>query len=451
VRAALVEEFHPHGTVENSYIISFRNDITPGLKDNHLNFLQAQHAASPLAADENCGLKHVYSFGYAGCFDDGVIEQIRSKPEVDFVERDQIVRISNETFSDSVEVQRGAPWGLARISHRKRLSLSTFTKYEYVASGGEGVNAYIIDTGIYVDHKDFQGRAHWGVTIPANDVDEDANGHGTHCAGTIASKTYGVAKKAHVYAVKVLGSNGSGTMSDVIAGVEWAVEDANKQAKAGKVKGSVANMSLGGGKSPSLDNTVNAASKAGLPFAVAAGNENADACKSSPAAAEEAVTVGASTITDERAYFSNYGECVDVFAPGLNIKSTWNDGRTNTISGTSMASPHTAGLIAYLISIHSSSKMNPEVAAALGIPIDGIAEQSSFATMYTVAYAALPHFIARVLPSPAMLEAIAPIPTPEPLTAQQLKTALLTLSTPGALTDLPKGTPNLLIFNNATA
>lgn len=162
--------------------------------------------------------------------------------------------------------------------------------------------------------------------MPKNDVDADGNGHGTHCAGTIASKSYGVAKKAHVIAVKVLGSNGSGTNSDVIGGVQWALNHAQAQKKAAmeelrltgktKHKGSVANMSLGGGKSATLDRAVNAAVKGGMHFAVAAGNDNRDACSSSPAAAEFPVTVGASTLADERAYFSNYGPCVDVFAPG---------------------------------------------------------------------------------------------------------------------------------------
>lgn len=162
--------------------------------------------------------------------------------------------------------------------------------------------------------------------MPRNDVDVDGNGHGTHCAGTIASKSYGVAKKAHVIAVKVLGSNGSGTNSDVIGGVQWALNDADRHKKialeelrkTGKTnhKGSVANMSLGGGRSPSLDAAVNAAVKGGIYFAVAAGNDNRDACTSSPAAAELVVTVGASTLGDERAYFSNHGSCVDIFAPG---------------------------------------------------------------------------------------------------------------------------------------
>jgi cerevisin len=161
------------------------------------------------------------------------------------------------------------------------LTFSTFTKYEYDPNGGEGVDVYVIDTGINTMHEEFEGRASWGQTIPLNDVDEDGNGHGTHCAGTIASRKYGVAKKAKVIAVKVLGSNGSGSMSDVIGGVVWAATQVMKKSALAdaevkatgttKHKGSVANMSLGGGKSPSLDQAVNKAVDAGLHFAVAAG------------------------------------------------------------------------------------------------------------------------------------------------------------------------------------
>ena len=156
-----------------------------------------------------------------------------------------------------------ASQGLARVSHREKLTIGTFTKYLYDKRGGEGVDVYVIDTGINTEHVEFEGRASWGKTIPQNDVDEDGNGHGTHCAGTIASAKYGVAKAANVIAVNVLGSNGSGTMSDVVAGVDFAsraskakLEAARKEfAATGKTKhkGSVANMSLGGGKSPALD------------------------------------------------------------------------------------------------------------------------------------------------------------------------------------------------------
>lgn len=171
--------------------------------------------------------------------------------------------------------------GLARISHPSRLTFSTFTKYLYNKQGGEGVDVYVIDTGINIDHVEFEGRAIWGKTMPQNDVDEDGNGHGTHCAGTIASRKYGVAKGANVIAVKVLGSNGSGTMSDVVGGVIWATKAAEAKAEAAKAefrrtgktahKGSVANMSLGGGKSRALDQAVNAAVTKGMHFAVAAG------------------------------------------------------------------------------------------------------------------------------------------------------------------------------------
>ncbi|KAJ7500419.1 peptidase S8/S53 domain-containing protein [Mycena galericulata] len=182
--------------------------------------------------------------------------------------------------------------GLARVSHRNELTLGTFTRYECEPVGGEGV---VIDTGINIAHVEFQGRAPWGKTIPANDVDEDGNGHGSHCAGTIASSKYGVAKAANVIAVK--------------------------------------------------------------------GNDNRDACSYFPAAAEKAVTVGASTLGDERAYFSNYGPCVDVFAPGLNILSTYTGSPTAgaTLSGTSMASPHTAAMLAYLLSLYLSKMFNPEI------------------------------------------------------------------------------------------
>lgn len=270
------------------------------------------------------------------------------------------------------ELETSAPWGLARISHRNSLTLGTFSKYLYCAEGGEGVDVYVIDTGTNIDHVDFEGRAHWGATIPKDDEDVDGNGHGTHCSGTIAGKKYGVAKKANIYAVKVLKSNGAGTMSDVVKGVEWTVARHQEQvaaAKSGKgrkgFKGSAANMSLGGGKSVSLNLAVNAAVDAGIHFAVAAGNDNADSCGYSPASADKAVTVGASTLSDERAYFSNYGKCNDIFAPGLNILSTWTGSKyaTNTISGTSMASPHIAGLLAYFLSIQPSADSGYAVAA----------------------------------------------------------------------------------------
>lgn len=301
------------------------------------------------------------------------------------------------------ELEKGAPWGLARISHRKALTFGSFNKYLYSQDGGEGVDVYVIDTGTNVDHVDFEGRASWGKTIPSGDEDEDGNGHGTHCSGTVAGKKYGVAKKANVIAIKVLRSNGSGSISDVAAGVEEAtkmhlkkVDAAKKKGK--KFKGSAANMSLGGGKSETLDRMVNGAVDAGIHFAVAAGNDNRDSCSYSPAAADKAVTVGASTLLDERAYFSNFGPCNDIFAPGLNVLSTWIGSKyaTNTISGTSMASPHIAGLLAYMLSLQPD-------------------EDSAYATAK--------------------------------LTPKQLKRNLIEIATPGVLTDVPSDTDNILAWN----
>lgn len=317
--------------------------------------------------------------------------------QVEYVEKDSIVHALG---SETGELEKNAPWGLARISHRQSLSFSNFNQYLYAADAGEGVDVYVIDTGTNTEHVDFEGRAHWGKTIPANDPDEDGNGHGTHCSGTVAGKKYGVAKKANVYAVKVLKSNGSGTMADVVKGVEWAANSHVEKVKKGKkgFKGSAANMSLGGGKSPALDRAVNGAVSAGIHFAVAAGNDNADSCNYSPAAAEQAITVGASALDDSRAYFSNFGTCNDIFAPGLNILSTWIGSKyaVNTISGTSMASPHVAGLLAYYLSLQPSSD-----------------------SAYAVAE----------------------------ITPKKLKESIISIATENALTDVPSNTKNVLIWN----
>ncbi|KIL60482.1 hypothetical protein M378DRAFT_130625 [Amanita muscaria Koide BX008] len=441
--APFIASEHPHGTIDNSYMVVFKDNVSPSSRDNHFNFLMSAYQAHPLQ-DEDSGITHIYEGpiqGYAGKFSEHVIDQIRSKPEVEFVELDQMVKTQNTT------VQSSSPWGLARVSHRSKLTLGTFNKYVYDDAGGEGVDVYVIDTGINIEHVEFEGRASWGKTIPANDVDEDGNGHGTHCAGTIASHKYGVAKKANVYAVKVLGSNGSGSMSDVVSGVSFAANAA--RSKAGKNKGSVANMSLGGGKSPALDKAVNKAVDAGLHFAVAAGNDNKDACNYSPAAAANAVTVGASTLGDERAYFSNWGSCVDVFAPGLNILSTYKGSpqATASLSGTSMASPHTAGLLAYLLSIYPSPQFNPIFDQESNL----ISLQSPEQTfeLYSIIRASLPGWISAYMPSPKLVDALT-APIPKTLTPTQLKKALLALASEGLLAPLPDKTVNLLIFNNAT-
>ncbi|KAG4422363.1 hypothetical protein IFR04_004515 [Cadophora malorum] len=401
--------------VPDSYIVVFKKHVTEAAASSHHSWVKGTHAASestrtelrkrsqfPLTTDIFEGLKHTYNIagsflGYSGHFDDEVIEQVRRHPDVEYVEKDSVVHTLGDTEG---ETEKNAPWGLARISHRKSLGFSDFNKYLYAADAGEGVDVYVIDTGTNTEHVDFEGRAHWGKTIPANDADEDGNGHGTHCSGTVAGTKYGVAKKANVYAVKVLRSNGSGTMADVVKGVEWAANAHTEKAKKGKkgFKGSAANMSLGGGKSPALDRAVNGAVDAGIHFAVAAGNDNADSCNYSPAAAEQAITVGASALDDSRAYFSNYGKCNDIFAPGLSILSTWIGSKyaTNTISGTSMASPHIAGLLAYYLSLQPASDSEYAVAE---------------------------------------------------ITPKKLKESIISIATEGALSDVPSDTKNVLAWN----
>ncbi|BEJ14913.1 hypothetical protein CspHIS471_0406800 [Cutaneotrichosporon sp. HIS471] len=461
-------------TIDNSYIIVFKKDVSAAQVAIHLNAVQSLQSAHPLVGGDD-GVTQVWApskvngfVGYAGKFSEDALNEIRRSPEIAYVEMDQIVHTTDDVYGvdepfmgSEIGTQKGAPWGLARISHRNRLTFGTFNKYEYNKDGGEGVTAYVIDTGVNIKHVEFEGRARWGKTIPRNDEDIDGNGHGTHCAGTVASGKYGVAKKAEIVAVKVLGSNGSGTMADVVSGVVWAAEDAAKRAvlaaselaRTGqtKFKGSVANMSLGGGKARSLDEAVDAAVESGLHFAVAAGNDNKDACDFSPAASKGAITVGASTITDQRAYFSNHGKCVDIFAPGLNILSTWTGGpdAVNTISGTSMASPHICGLLAYLLSIEGSDAFT--MLAGPEEPEELLVE--SPVSVYGDAYELLPEWAQMFLPDPESEEVIelsrAANVGPK-VTPKRLKKALIALATPGKLSDLPPATVNLLAFNNAT-
>ena len=260
--------------------------------------------------------------------------RLAADPAVQFVEQDATVRMGS--------TETNATWGIDRIDQRSRPLSTTYTY-----GSASGVTAYVLDTGIRLTQQEFGGRARNGWDFIDNDsTAQDCHGHGTHVAGTIGGRTYGVAKDVKLVAVRVLNCQGSGSYSAIIAGVDWVTKNA--------VKPAVANMSLGGPVSAALNAAVARSIAAGVTYAVAAGNDNKNACKQSPAAAPDAITVGATTSKDARASFSNYGTCVDIFAPGQQITSASNagDSRTAVMSGTSMASPHVAGAAALTLGAH---------------------------------------------------------------------------------------------------
>ncbi|KAL0948473.1 hypothetical protein HGRIS_011042 [Hohenbuehelia grisea] len=319
--------------VDGSYIVTLRKGV------------------DKKALVKSLGLKLTHDWhrsvnGFAGKFSDETLKALRASDAVDTVAEDGMVY--------AWASQTDAPWGLARISTKNKLAHSDVTSlnntYDYSDSAGEGVDVYVIDTGVYVDHSEFEGRARWGKTFGKN-ADKDGHGHGTHCAGTIAGKKYGVAKAANIIAVKVLSDSGSGTTADVVSGMLYALDSANASGRP-----SVVSMSLGGSGTRAIDAAGQALTEGGVHLVVAAGNDNRDAKNYSPARVESAITVGAANINDARSSFSNYGSVVDIFAPGEKVISSWigSTSATNSISGTSMATPHVAGLVAYLISVHGN-------------------------------------------------------------------------------------------------
>ncbi|MFJ8921279.1 S8 family peptidase [Streptomyces sp. NPDC102415] len=264
--------------------------------------------------------------------------------------------VQNKKFHIDATQDNPPSWGLDRIDQTETAGDDAYT---YPDAAGGDVTAYVIDTGVRVTHNDFEGRATSGFDAVDNDADaDDGNGHGTHVAGTIAGASHGVAKKAKIVAVRVLDDAGSGTTEQVVAGIDWVTENHEGP--------SVANMSLGGSADPALDAAVQKAIASGVTFAVAAGNESSDAGEGSPSRVPEAITVASSTVDDEQSSFSNFGSVVDIYAPGSDITSAWNDSddATNTISGTSMATPHVVGAAAVYLGGHPDATPE-EVATAL--------------------------------------------------------------------------------------
>jgi subtilisin family serine protease len=315
----------PH-KIENNYIVVLDDSVV----GERGTFSIAPYIANEMAGNHRGKLKHIYQNalnGFAIEMSPEDAEALSQDYRVKFVEEDGVVTAD--------VTQSNPPWGLDRIDQRN-LPLSATYTYNWT---GSGVRAYVIDTGIRTTHTQFGGRAS-NVFDAFGGNGQDCNGHGTHVAGTIGGSTYGVAKSSLLRGVRVLNCSGSGSTSGVIAGVDWVTNN--------HINPAVANMSLGGGASSALDTAVNNLANSGVPIAVAAGNSNTDACTQSPARAANAITVGSTTTSDARSSFSNFGTCLDIFAPGSGILSAWfsSDTATATLSGTSMASPHVAGVAA---------------------------------------------------------------------------------------------------------
>ncbi|PBP16322.1 cuticle-degrading serine protease [Diplocarpon rosae] len=323
--------------VPDSYIIVYHEDVP--METFHASMDQVKDMFSQRDTTTMGGSFAIGTLkGYHVTAQEADLAEIVASPHVSYVEK------NTKVYASTLTTQSDATWGLGAISHKAQDS----TSYIYDSTAGSGVTVYVVDTGIYIDHSEFGSRATWGANFVDSD-DTDGNGHGTHCAGTIAGSTYGVAKLANLVAVKVLDANGEGSTAGVIQGISYVGDNAEAN--------SVLSMSLGGGVSTTLNTAVRNAIGNGVTVVAAAGNDGESAAEHSPASEPLAITVGAIDVNNAKASWSNFGDLVDVFAPGVDILSAWigNPTATNTISGTSMACPHIAGLAAYLIGLEGLS------------------------------------------------------------------------------------------------
>ncbi|KAF9771208.1 hypothetical protein IL306_011161 [Fusarium sp. DS 682] len=341
--------------VPDSYIIMYKPNMKSSSKKEHEQTITAKaKSKGKEGIIDNINLSSFQ--GYIAEIPASELKDVINSDLVAYIEKDTVVNITAAaafTFGPLTKRaytnQLRAPWGLARISHKSN-AIGFDSSYYYDTTASAGTDIYILDTGIRITHSEFSdGRAIWGANFVSGSPNTDEYGHGTHVAGTIGGKTYGVAKTCKMHAVKVLDKNGSGTMAGVIQGLQWAVKNAKARGVANKA---VVNMSLAGYYTAAVNDAVKAATDAGLTVVVAAGNANNDASYYSPASAPSAITVGAVEGSDYRAPWSNYGTSVDIFAPGSGILSSWHLSNSGSryLSGTSMAAPHVAGLAAYFIS-----------------------------------------------------------------------------------------------------
>jgi len=321
--------------LEGRYIVVFGQNTSKAELAYHLDYFHDVHEVSFL---------YTYSLvlkGFAAKLTNSQLVQVSNHPAVDYIEQDQMAYASQCTSQNL----RNEVWGLDRICKK---SLPLNAQYIYPVSAGAGVDAYILDTGIYVEHNDFGGRAKFGWKAEPGWSDTDGYGHGTHVASTVGGSYYGVAKSVNLIAVKVLNDNGGGSIAGIIAGIDWAFSQ-----KQSSGKPSVGNMSLGAPYNQAINDAVEAASVGGLVMVVSARNYGAfsDSCDYSPSSSSFVMAVGATTSSDIRASFSSVGTCVSIFAPGNDIPAAWigNPDAINIISGTSMAAPHVTGTAALVL------------------------------------------------------------------------------------------------------